>query len=106
MFPITLLVMVEIKQLFTEFFCWTSAGPCTGIIILDVLLMEGLLLVRFRDAFGVIDLMLLERSVRVVGTTFLGEFLLGCGERTVSLFVVRETIFRGAVLVKIVQTSC
>ena len=73
---------------------------------MDVLLMEGLLLVLFRDAFGVSDLLILESSLAVAGTTFRGEFLLGCGERTVSLFVVRETIFRDAVLVKIVQTSC
>ena len=77
--PITLLVMVETKQLFIEFFSWTSAGTSAGIIILDVLLMEGLLLVRFRDAFGVSDLLILESSLAVAGTTFRGEFLLGCG---------------------------
>ena len=77
--PIALLVMVEIKQLFTEFFCWTSTGTYAGSVIVDVLLTEGLLLVRVRDAFGVSDLLILESSLAVAGTTFRGEFLLGCG---------------------------
>ena len=73
---------------------------------MGVLLMVGVLLYLFCVAFGVSDLLLLESSIGVAGTTFLGGFLLGCRECSVSSFVVRGTTFRGAVVVIIVRTSC